>query len=885
MAPETLQQRIRRLAGHGDKPALVVFRKERSETLPFAELARTVERLGAGLAAAGLRPGEAVALLGPNGPNWVAACLALIRAGLVPVPIDAQMGDDDLRHVLKDSAARRIFTTAAELKRVERAAPEGGPEPILWDAEPDDPRSWRRLLSDAATELPEASPEDIAVLFYTSGTTGAPKGVPLSHRNLTSNLEALLGLNLVEPEDRFLLPLPLHHVYPFTVGFLAPLASGLPIILPASLTGPELLRALGEGGATILLGVPRLYEALYTAIEARIRQRGKLVERLFRMILAASMKLQALGLEPGKLLFAPLRRRFGPRLRLLLSGGAALDPKLARKFEGLGFAWATGYGLTETSPVLAFNRPGRSRLDTAGEPLPGVEIRIAEPVPPAEQGEVQARGPNVFAGYRHLPERTAAAFTADGWFRTGDLGRLEDGFLRLTGRASEMIVLPGGENIRPEHVEEALSRGAHVKEAAVLERHGRLVALLVPAPAATREGGDPVAAIRRDLEESARQLPSHHRPADWAVTPDPLPRTNLGKLKRHQLDERYEQAKQAGQAGAGTVGPLPMERMAPEDRQLLENPAALAVWRWLAGRFPKVRLTPDTHLQLDLGVDSLEWLSLTLEMGEAAGVNLDPETIGRVQTVRDLLREASEAGERLAGGTPALLERLAHPEALLDAEQLRWAEPPEGWIKIWGRWVFRFDRWLMRRAFSLRAEGLENLPEHGPFVLAPNHLSFLDPMAIAALLPPETLRRTCWAGFVGIMFRNAFMRLMSRTLRVLPVDPRRGPLGSVALGALVLKRGEVLAWFPESGRSPGGELRRFESGIGLLLRAVDVPAVPVRIVGTYEALPKGGRWPSFVPVTVRFGRPARAEELEREGRGERPEARIAEALRGRVAGL
>jgi long-chain acyl-CoA synthetase len=885
MAFDTLQQRIRHLADHGDKPAIVTFYKERTETLPFAELARTVRRLGAGLAASGLRPGEAVALLGPNGPEWVAACFALIRAGLVPVPMDAQMGDDDLRHVLSDSEVRRIFTTRAGFRRVERAVPESRAEPILWDADPDDPRNWQRLWSDTEPVLPEAAPEDTAVLFYTSGTTGAPKGVPLSHRNLASNLEALLDLNLLEPRDRFLLPLPLHHVYPFTIGLLAPLASGLPIIFPASLTGPELLRALAEGQATILLGVPRMYEALYTAIETRVRQRGKLAERLFHGALAASTGLQPFGLDPGKILFAPLRRQLGPQLRLLLSGGAALDPELARKFEGLGFQWASGYGLTETSPVLAFNRPGKSRLDTAGQPLPGVDIRIAEPVPPAEQGEVQAKGPNVFAGYRHLPERTAGAFTADGWFRTGDLGRLDDGFLKLTGRASEMIVLPGGENIRPEFVEEILCRGTHVKEAAVLERNGRLVALLVPAPAATREGGDPAALLRRDLGEASQKLPSHHRPADWAVTPDPLPRTQLGKLKRHQLAERYEQAKQAGRAGAGTVGPLPIERMAPEDRQLLENPAALALWQWLAGRFREVRLTPDTHLQLDLGVDSLEWLSLTLEMGETTGVTLDPETIGRVQTVRDLLREVSEAGEWPAGGMPDLLERLANPETLLDAEQLRWAEPPKGWMAGFGNWVLRFDRWLMAWAFSLKAEGLENLPEQGPFVLTPNHLSYLDPMAIVALLPDEMRRRTCWAGFVGVMFRNAFMRMMSRVLRVLPVDPARGPLGSVALGVLVLKRGEVLAWFPESGRSPTGELRRFESGIGLLLRAEDVPAVPVRIVGTYEALPKGGRWPRFVPVTVRFGPPARAGELEREGRGDRPEARIAEALHDRVANL
>ncbi|HYE34359.1 AMP-binding protein [Methylocaldum sp.] len=886
MAIETLQQFIRQLAGYGGKPAIVAFLKGRTETWSFGKLARSAHRLGIGLSEAELRPGDLVGLFAPNSPEWVMACLAVIEAGMVPVLIDAQMGEEDLRHVLADSEIRWLFTTQRQLARLERIDPQRDLHPILLDGKPDDAHHWQRYGSDAEKTFATVAPEDTSVLFYTSGTTGPPKGVPLSHRNLASNIEAQLDLHLIGEEDRFLVPLPLHHVYAFTVGMVTPFAAGVPIIFPLSLTGPELLRALKEGKATFLVGVPGMYEALFGAIEAQVRQHGRLADRLFHLGLDLATALRRhseVGI--GRRLFAPLHRQFGPELRMMLSGGAMLAPDLAFKLVGLGFDVATGYGLTETSPLLSFNLPDRGRLDTAGTPLPGVEVRIAEPEPPAEQGEVLAKGPNVFSGYRNLPDKTREAFTPDGFFRTGDLGYFDDGYLRLAGRASEMIVLPGGENIRPEHIEEILSQGPHIKEVGVLEKGGRLVALVVPAPAATREGGDLEALIRRDIEAQSGQLPSHHRLGDYAITPDPLPRTHLGKLRRHELDKIYEQAKQKGKAAAQEVGPLPIERMAPEDQQVLEEPTARQIWQWLAERFPNVRLTPDANLQLDLGVDSLEWLTLTLEMSAATGVDLDEETISRVQTVRDLLREGSEAGGGMAGEVKDPLARLSQPETLLDADQLRWIEPPGTWSSALGVLLFGFDRWLMDRAFQVEAEGLEHLPANGPFVLTPNHVSYLDPMAIAAVLPREQLQRTRWAGYTGVMFRNALMRQASRSTGTLPIDPLRGPLASLALGVLALRRGDNLVWFAESGRSESGELRSFESGIGLLLRAARVPAVPVRISGSYVALPVGSWVPRFRPIKVRFGPPATADKLEQEGRGERPEQRIAAALHDRVAQL
>ena len=324
--------------------------------------------------------GDHLALLASNSREWVLACLAVISAGAVVVPLDVQLGDEALGHVLQDSGARHVFTTADQAGRLQNVDTGVALRTILLDVGEDDRWSWRCLLTDEGVDMAPAGPGDVAALFYTSGTTGAAKGVPLSHANLVFQIDALLGADLVSEDDRVLLPLPLHHVYPFVMGMLAPLAAGLPIVLPQSLTGPQLVRALREGEATLIVGVPRLYEALYSGIEATVGSGGRLAAILFERGVELCVKLRRLtGLDVGRPL-RPLRKRFGPRLRVLASGRAALDPDLAAKLEGLGWRVAVGYGLTETAPPDA--QPSRweqarqcwttgsRRPDSASTPLP-----------------------------------------------------------------------------------------------------------------------------------------------------------------------------------------------------------------------------------------------------------------------------------------------------------------------------------------------------------------------------------------------------------------------------------------------------------------------------------------------------------------------------------
>ncbi len=871
-----------------DKPAIVALRKEGHDVWSYRKLSDHVVRLAAGLAEAGLSRGDRVAILAGNGPEWVVACLAVIQAGGVAVPLDVQLAANALKRVLEDSGVRLVFTTGGNLQRLQTVGSNPRLTPILLDAEPNDPRGWRSMLGAGTVAWPEPAPEETATLFYTSGTTGSSKGVPLRHRNLVFQLNAIIATNLLTDADRILLPLPLHHTYPFVIGMLLPLASGLPIVMPHSLTGPQVMRAIREGTVTAVVGVPRLFEALYSGIEARVESAGRIADLLFKANLSLSVWLcRSLGLRPGKLLFRPLRQQVGPQLRIMACGGAALDPELAWKLEALGWQVGIGYGLTETAPLLTLNPPGAAKIGTVGKPIRGVELRIdpsasrsglaqegsvaSQVKHPSGEGEVLARGPNVFAAYRNLPQKTAEAFTPDGWFRTGDLGFFDqEGYLHLTGRLSTLIVTEGGEKVQPDDVEEAYREAVAISEIGVLQQDGKLVAVIVPNLTQIHAGKKEAIgqAIHEAVQKVSERLPSYQRISDFVLTRDSLARTRLGKIRRHLLAERYDREK-ARRESAVNLGPIALQEMPAEDLALLEDTAAKQVWDLLAQRYTANRLSPGASPQLDLGIDSLEWLNLTLEIRRRAGVELSEQAIGRIATVRDLLREVSEAG---AGMRAASL--LEDPEQVLSAEQKHWFKPHGAMTSAVAGGLYALNWLLVRAWFRLRVKGLAYLPKKQPFVLVPNHLSYLDPQVIAAALRLCQLRRTYW----GVITTNPFTGLFGRLGQVVPIDPDHALISSLAFGAAVLKRGNNLVWFAEGTISPTGELQPFKPGIGILLERFQTLAVPVAIHGTDRALPVGRLWPRPKPVMVEFGRPLSPRDLEQQGKGNRPHERILDAL-------
>ena len=862
------------LTARGRQPAVISFGEGETATWNSATLADKVLALACGLRDAGVSGGDRVALWAPNSPVWIVAAVAVLMAGGVVVPIDDLADAEHFGAALESSAAQLVFTTARHLEEHDEIL-RANRVILVNDDEYDGPaaRGWQSLLSEAKEDLPTPAPDDPALLSWTSGTTGSPKAFLLTHRNIATNVDALQKLNLVSSRDRALLPLPLHHAYPFIVGMLTTLTIGTAIVLPGGTTGPLLMRAMREAEVTTIIGVPRLYDAIWTALETRIATRGRTARLLWRALLRLARFVQrSTGLRLGRLLFAPVRRGIAARLRLLVSGGSRLEQETEKRLETLGWTVLSGYGLAETSSLFTGNRPEARRLGSVGRPLADGRVRISNPDEEAV-GEIELHGSSITKGYLDNPEANLEAFTADGWYRTGDLGFVDrDGFLFVTGRAKEVLVLGGGKKVAPEDLEPIYGGAPEIAEVAVLEDKGALVALVRPDRAKLHERGATNLrdGIRVILAEKARDLPSWQRLSGFALTDQPLPRTRLGKYRRFQLPELYAEALAGGARRNAHA-------LSSEDMALLRDPTAETVWGLLRERYPEEALDLDVDLALDLNVDSFGWMEIAVALQDRLGIHLSETDIAGIRTIRELLRLAIE---RLDGaGAPPHEE----PAAVMPDFERRLA-PAGALLTVLALTLYALNRLVMRGPFRLRVTGATNLPEAGAFVITPNHVSDLDGLAIAAALPWWQARRLYWAGDAVRMFSNPVNRLLCRALHVFPVDADH-PAAVLENARRVLKAGDVQVWFPEAWRSPDGQLQRFLPGIGQLLLRSQAPAVPAYIHGTFGALPRGRRLPRLRPVTVTFGPPEPVEFLRAAGAGRTDEERISAALRERVAAL
>jgi long-chain acyl-CoA synthetase len=322
--------------------------------------------------------------------------------------------------------------------------------------------------------------------------------------------------------------------------------------------------------------------------------------------------------------------------------------------------------------------------------------------------------------------------------------------------------------------------------------------------------------------------------------------------------------------------------MSSDDRTLLDDPAARKTWQWLGQRFAERPITPDTSPRLDLGIDSLEWLNLTLEIRQCCGVELDEQAIGRIETVRDLLREVAE--RPVADKAESAADPLENPDEQLGDERERWLAPLGPAELAAARSLYALNWLLVHSLFRLDVQGLEHVPPEGPWVLAPNHQSYLDSSVLAAALDFGRLRETYWAGWTGIAF-GPFFRWLRRLTHVVPIDPDRAAATSLAFGAAVLRDHHNLVWYPEGGHSKTGELMPFRPGIGMLLEHYPVPVVPVALEGTRDALPPGGTVPRPGSIRIAFGSPLDPHKLERMGKGDEPHQRITSALHDEMARL
>ncbi len=494
--PEIVEKSSKRYA---ERPALAMVG---GAAISYAELEPRTRRVAALLGLLGARPGDRAALVSENRPEWGVALFGISRAGCIAVPILTDFTAEQMGNILEHSGSRlvlaskrfaeklgaagvlagRIVVAVEDLSLIQ--APEGASAPSASALE----------AAAASLSVPEASADDVAVIVYTSGTTGLSKGVMLSHRNIIANAEGSRRFIVLRRTDRFLSILPLAHTYEFTIGFIIPMLAGSAVYYldrPPSAT--VLLPALKAVRPTIVLSVPLVLEKVYrSSVKPALEKIGLYKYRAFRGLLE-------------RLAGYKLEKSFGGKIRFFGLGGAPVAPDVESFLNRARFPYSIGYGLTETAPLLTGNKPGKVKVHTTGLATTGVELRIADPRPDTGEGEIQARGPNVTSGYYKDPERTKEIFTEDGWFRTGDLGVMDaEGRITVRGRLKTMILGASGENIYPEEIEAVLNASPFVQESLVYGGDSGLTALvqLKPGAAAEHAAAELSARVKDRIEEA-----------------------------------------------------------------------------------------------------------------------------------------------------------------------------------------------------------------------------------------------------------------------------------------------------------------------------------------------------------------------------------------------
>jgi long-chain acyl-CoA synthetase len=563
--------------------------------LTYRELKEHIRRGAAALAAMGIGKGDRVGVISENRSEWVITYLSTVYLGAVIVPFDILLKPDELALVVKASGPRIVFTSseyAEKVLKAEAAAGEKKSFVLFDDADPRLASSAARLNASAAEEarraasgtpafggerfLPFAAflalggaaleggqdpgrfpvePDDLAALIFTSGTTGAPKGVMLSHRNLVDNADGTQRSTKLGPGDNWIVVLPFHHTYPTMMGILVPLLTFGRITCVPSMKTNVLIEIMKDTGATCVPAMPLLIEKIYKGILAKVGQKPPLVRALFRVLLAvSSFFYKAFKIRLGKLLFKSVARELGvSKLRFFISGGGPIAKEIIDGMEALGLATYNGYGLTETSPVVASACPTRNRPGSVGLPLPNVEVRIDAPDGNGN-GEILVRGSAVMRGYYNMPEKTREVIDADGWFHTGDIGMMDtDGYVFITGRLKNVIVTKGGKNIYPEEIENLLLQSPLIAEAVIigkLDKDGGEYPHAVIHPNAdamkaleTQENRlfteeDVRKTIKAEIQRCTSGAAVYKIPQGFEISKEELPKTSSNKVKRFLFAEK-----------------------------------------------------------------------------------------------------------------------------------------------------------------------------------------------------------------------------------------------------------------------------------------------------------------------------------------------------------
>ncbi len=545
-------------------PTNIMFQMNRDPVyrITYKEAWNVIKRIAVFLRELGYKKGDMISVMGENSPEWALSYLGIAASGATIVPIDAHLKEDEIRHIMHYAGVKAIFVTPSRLSRIEEIKDKLPDLEYIFTTLPvEGYKSLTDIINtgdESEFTMPDIELDDTLVIIFTSGTTGKSKGVMLTHRNVI--FDALSALSVIEitEGDSLISVLPLHHSFEATAGFITPLLKGAKITHARSLKSKEIIEDIGFAKATIMMGVPLLFEKFYNAINKKMEDLKGIQKGVVNGINGIVKISSKLGIKStGKVLYKSIREKAGMgTLRLFVAGGAAMKPEVGEWFCKFGITLVQGYGLTETSPVLAVNPPdGKIKHNSIGPAMPGIEMKIYNPDSNGV-GEIIAKGPVIMKGYYKNKEATDAIIK-EGWLHTGDVGyKDKDGYFYISGRSKNIIVTGAGKNVFPEEIEEKLSESPFIEEIIIVGRknnkgHEDIHAIIYPNFEAIDEEAekrniDPDVKesfvkdlLKEELVRIGKNMASYKRVKGFTIRDEEFPKTTTKKIKRYLFTEDF----------------------------------------------------------------------------------------------------------------------------------------------------------------------------------------------------------------------------------------------------------------------------------------------------------------------------------------------------------
>lgn len=747
-------------------------------------------------------------LFSENRPEFLYAFLGIWNRNATCVCIDASFDEEEFLYYVNDSEAERIFTSKTNEQVARKTVEKSGRdvEIIVLEEEVWEEKEYRP--EELVLMAPEK--ETVALMLYTSGTTGNPKGVMITFDNILYNIESLDEYNMFLESDVTLALLPMHHIFPLLGSGVIPLSHGASIIFLKELSSQAMMEALQKYQVTMMIGVPKLWEMLHKKIMEEIKA-NKIAHLLFKV--CESLQSKSLS----KIIFGKLHQKLGGKLRYFVSGGSKLDEQVAKDFFTLGITICEGYGMTETAPMISFNPLSEAKPGTAGKILRNLDLLIAE------DGEILVKGRNVMKGYYKREEATKETIDEKGYLHTGDLGEIRNGYLYITGRKKEMIVLSNGKNINPIDIEFWIQGKTNlIQEIVVLEWKGLLTAAIYPNFQAIRD--EKIVNIEETLkwdviDKYNKQAPDYRKVLDTIIVPEEFPKTKIGKIRRFMIPAVLE-----------NIGKKEIisEEPSSEEYAIIKEYLSLAKAR---------TVVPQAHLELDLGMDSLDMIEFISFLGSRFGMVVQNETILENSTVESI---------------SAYVEKHRGEDKI---EDVNWKEILSKETKVDLPYYGIFARigkilnyLLFWSYFRIDIKGREYLDEK-PTIYVGNHQSFLDICLITRAFP-FAIMKNCYFMAKVVHFKSFLMKFFASQANVVTLDINDNITEVLQTMAKVLREGKSILIFPEGVRTRDGKLNSFKKSFAILAKELNVEVQPFVIQGAYELFPTSARMPKMGKVQL-----------------------------------